>query len=248
MRYSYEFKRKCVEMYRKGIWMETPEGITQKNFRITIRRWCQIEDVHGIDGLRHCNFNKVWTPEQKLEFVESTVDVDFSTTQNKFIQKLDGRAHILDFGCGSGRDTKYFLDKGFNVTAIDGSVELCKFASQFTGIEVKHMYFQELEDVEVYDGIWACSSILHLSYDELKEVLNKMIMVVKDNGIIYTSFKYGTFEGVRNGRYFTDLNEVGLEQLLQSIPGVKLEELWVTGDVRPGRGEERWLNLILRKV
>ena len=73
MRYSYEFKRKCVEMYRKGIWMETPEGITQKNFRITIRRWCQIEDVHGIDGLRHCNFNKVWTPEQKLELVAQVI-------------------------------------------------------------------------------------------------------------------------------------------------------------------------------
>ena len=43
MSYSYEFKRKCVEIYRKGIWMETPEGITQKNFRITIRRWCQAE-------------------------------------------------------------------------------------------------------------------------------------------------------------------------------------------------------------
>ena len=73
MRYSYEFKRKCVELYRKGIWMETPEGISQKNFHITIRRWCQFEDAHGTEGLKHFNFNKVWTPEQKLELVAQVI-------------------------------------------------------------------------------------------------------------------------------------------------------------------------------
>lgn len=186
--------------------------------------------------------------ERTQEFIESTVAVDFSKTQNRFLEKLQAKSHILDFGCGSGRDTKYFLDKGFTVTAIDGSLELCKFASDYAGIEVKHMYFEELDDIEVYDGIWACSSILHLPYDELKEVLVKMVKAVKDNGIIYTSFKYGSFEGVRNGRYFTDFTEDTFDNFLKDIPGVKLEELWVTGDVRPGRGEERWLNIILRKV
>lgn len=186
--------------------------------------------------------------EKTKEFIESTVDVDFSKTQNRFLEKLQIKSHILDFGCGSGRDTKYFLDKGFSVTAIDGSLELCRFASDYAGIEVKHMYFEELEDVETYDGIWACSSILHLPYDELKEVFVKMVKAVKDNGIIYTSFKYGSFEGVRNGRYFTDFTEDTFANFLEDIPSVKLEELWVTGDVRPGRGEERWLNLILRKA
>lgn len=91
--------------------------------------------------------------EQFKSFVEDTLNVDFAETQNKFINRLKNGSHILDFGCGSGRDTKYFLDKGFKVTAIDGSTELCKFASQFTGIKVKHMYFQELSFIEVYDGI-----------------------------------------------------------------------------------------------
>ncbi len=49
----------------------------------------------------------------------------------------------MDCGCGSGRDTKYFLEKGYEVTAIDGSEELCKKASVYTGIEVRHMLFQE---------------------------------------------------------------------------------------------------------
>lgn len=185
--------------------------------------------------------------EKTEEFIDATVNVDFSETQDKFLNLLPQGAHILDFGCGSGRDTKYFLDKGFLVTATDGSVELCKFASELSGIEVKQMFFEELSEIETYDGIWACSSILHLPYAELKDVMQKMIRALKSGGIIYTSFKYGTFEGERNGRYFTDMDEAKFNEFLQNFSDVKLEALWVKGDVRPDRSAEKWLNLILRK-
>jgi len=185
--------------------------------------------------------------ENAEEFTASTINVDFTSVQDKFLNKLSSSSSILDFGCGAGRDTKYFLEKGYMVEAIDGSEELCKLASEYTGIEVKRMLFQELHDVEKYDGIWACSSILHLPYEELVEVMKKMKVALKDTGIIYTSFKYGSFEGVRNGRYFIDMTEESLEKLLQDVGGLDVEEMWVTSDVRPGRGEEKWLNLFLRK-
>ena len=182
------------------------------------------------------------------EFIEATVNVDFAETQEKFIKLLPIGASILDFGCGSGRDTKYFLDKGFNVTAIDGSVELCKFASALTGIEVKQMFFQELSEIEAYDGIWACASILHLSYAELVDVMAKVVNAVKSKGIIYTSFKYGKFEGERNGRYFTDMDEEKFNAFLEQFSNIKIEEYWIAEDVRPERSGEKWLNLILRKA
>lgn len=77
--------------------------------------------------------------------------------------------------------------------------------------------------------------------------MRKMTMALKPNGIIYTSFKYGTFEGERNGRYFTDMTEAAFACFLQDIEGLTTEEQWLTPDVRPGREEEKWLNLILRK-
>lgn len=181
------------------------------------------------------------------QFIATTVNVEFHHMQNRFLDKLKAEAYILDFGCGSGRDTKCFLEQGYQVDAIDGSKELCKMASELTGIQVKHMYFQELSEVEKYDGIWACSSILHLDHNDLEEVMKKMACAVKTNGIIYTSFKYGTFSGERNGRYFTDMTKETFNELLQKIPGLNIEEQWITSDVRPGRGEEKWLNLILRK-
>ena len=181
------------------------------------------------------------------EFYKSTVNVQFSTMQECFFGKLKKGSYILDFGCGSGRDTKYFLEKGCSVDAIDGSKELCKLASEYTGIEVKNMFFQELVEVDKYDGIWACSSILHLPIDELTKVMRKMVVALKENGIIYTSFKYGTFAGERNGRFFTDMTEETFAEFLSRIDGLEVEEQWTTSDVRPGRGEEKWLNLILRK-
>ena len=139
------------------------------------------------------------------------------------------------------------MEKGFIVDAVDGSKEICKIASEYLGIEVKQMLFQQLNAKEEYDGIWACSSILHLTYDELIDVIFNMMEALKQNGIIYTSFKYGEFEGFRNGRYFINFNEEKFEQLLNKINGLEIEELWISGDVREGRGDERWLNLILRK-
>lgn len=181
------------------------------------------------------------------EFYRSTVNVEFATMQERFLGKLKKDSYILDFGCGSGRDTKYFLEQGYSVEAVDGSKELCKLATEYTGIEVKNMFFQELEEVETYDGIWACSSILHLPIDELYEVMEKMVDALKENGIIYTSFKYGTFTGERNGRFFTDMTEETFADFLNGIDGLEIEEQWTTSDVRPGRGEEKWINLILRK-
>lgn len=180
-------------------------------------------------------------------FINNTVTVDFAATQMRFKSRLKNGASILDFGCGSGRDTKYFLEQGCQVTAIDGSIELCKAATQYTGIPVKHMLFQELNETDTYDGIWACSSILHLPFPELEDVFHRMAVALKKDGIIYTSFKYGTYQGERNGRYFTDMTEETFSNLLQNIKELKIEDQWITSDVRPGRGNEKWLNIILRK-
>jgi SAM-dependent methyltransferase len=153
----------------------------------------------------------------------------------------------LDFGCGSGRDAKYFLDKGYDVDAIDGSKEFCRLASVYTGITVKQMLFQELASVNEYDGIWACASILHLQKDDLILVLHKMATALKNTGVIYASFKYGTFFGERQGRYFTDFNEERLTEILALVPELQYREFWISSDVRPDRSDEKWLNVILSR-
>jgi len=120
---------------------------------------------------RYMNFTINYYNTHAVDFTAGTKDVEFSVIQDNFIKRLGKGAKILDFSCGSVRDTKYFLDRGYDVTATDGSAELCKSAAEVMGIPVKQMLFQELDEVEAYDGAWACASILHLPYVELEPVL-----------------------------------------------------------------------------
>ena len=182
-----------------------------------------------------------------VEFSQGTVSVDFTTTQERFLKYLKPGATVLDFGCGSGRDAKCFAERGYKVTATDGCAELVAMASEYSGLLVKQLLFSELADVETYDGIWACASILHLPKLELIDVLQKISVALKQDGYLYTSFKYGDFEGDRHGRYFTDMTENSFGELLKQVPSLMVVEEWVSGDVREGRGDERWLNLILKK-
>ena len=185
--------------------------------------------------------------ENAQSFASGTVSVKFIEVQDKFLEKLNPDAYILDFGCGAGRDTKYFLSRGYQVDAVDGSEQLCRIVSEYTEIKVRQMLFQELDEKEKYDGIWACASILHLPKKQLREVLKNMYAALKSKGWIYTSFKYGEFEGERNGRYFIDFTTDTFKDFIHDMHGLKIEEQWITGDVRPGRGEEKWLNLLLQK-
>ena len=187
-------------------------------------------------------------------FTADTVSVDFTETQDRFLQYMPEGALILDFGCGAGRDTRCFLAHGYRVDAVDGSEAMCRAAGSLTGIPVRQMLFQELAEIDHYDGIWACASVLHLPTQELTDVLARMIRALKAGGVMYLSFKYGNYEGERNGRYFTDLTEERFRDLLKSV---REEELltdsgefpvfWITGDVRPGRSGEKWLNILLKK-
>ena len=183
-----------------------------------------------------------------MEFISGTIVADMSDARSRFMNQLQPGAYILDLGCGSGRDAKAFLDAGYRVDAVDGSVQLCRLASEYPGIPVRQMLFQDLNSVEAYDGIWACASILHLPKEELEEVLFRIQRSMKLGGILYTSFKYGTYEGLRNERYFTDFTEETLQEFWERIPELSIEEIWLTQDVRPGRGEERWINLLARRI
>ena len=180
-------------------------------------------------------------------FADGTVNVEFVDIQDRLVNLLPKNGYILDYGCGSGRDAKYFMGRGFRVDAVDGSEKLCRIASENTGIAVRRMLFSELKAIAEYDGIWACSSILHLPKKELQDVFQKMICAIKSGGYIYTSFKYGEYEGYRNERFFTDFTEKSFEEFIAAFSGIVIIAEWVSADARPGRGDEKWLNLILRK-
>lgn len=179
---------------------------------------------------------------------ETTLTIEFQSKREFLLKYLKPHAHILDLGCGSGRDSKAFLEQGYKVTAMDGSQVLCQLASETIGQPVKCQLFHELDEVNTYDAVWACASLLHLPTIELKQTLKKIEKALKDEGYFYASFKYGEFEGYRDERFFNDFTEESFKALLTEIPTLTIIETEVTTDVIPGRENVSWLNIILKKI
>ncbi|HCG7752843.1 TPA: class I SAM-dependent methyltransferase [Vibrio parahaemolyticus] len=179
-------------------------------------------------------------------FVAGTIDVNMEELYSHFVSLLPTQALILDAGCGSGRDTKAFLDMGYSVEAIDASLAMVNHATSYTGIQVIKKTFQEMGEKEKYDAIWACASLLHVPKNELFDVFTKLTTALKVGGIWYFSFKYGSEERQKDGRSFTDMNEESIQLLLSKLGSLVNLKTWLTEDARPDR-KEKWLNVIVQK-
>jgi len=182
-----------------------------------------------------------------IAFFAGTVNIDMSSLYKRVEAYLKPNAHILDLGCGSGRDSKYFLNRGYHVTAVDGSEQLCQLASEVIGQEVLHLRFRDLNFYEEFDAVWACASLLHVEKGQMTAVLQRIFKSIKPGGILYASYKYGDTQRIKEKRLFNDYMERDLEMLFSGIDDAVVKEWWISGDVRAERKNERWLNVVVRK-
>ena len=185
--------------------------------------------------------------QNAAEFYENTVDVDLMDTYQEFLEHIKEGTTILDAGCGSGRDSLYFLDEGYEVTAIDASEKLVELSSNLIGQQVLHMRFEDINFKEEFAGIWACASLLHISRTEIESVLNKFIKALVRDGVIYLSFKYGDQEIYRNGRLFNYYDYNSFMKLKSQFDQLKVLKTWKTADAREERNDEYWFNVLLNK-
>jgi len=183
------------------------------------------------------------------EYGRSTVVVDMSRVYERFLSELAPGSHILDAGCGSGRDTKAFLDRGYVVTAFDGSPQMASFASRYTGQECLVLRFQDVEFHEKFDGIWACASLLHVPKREMKDVYVRLVAALKPGGVMYASFIAG--DGVRvsqDGRLYSSYTAKSLREMLKETPAVLSVAFWHSDEIPSSVRRAPWLNSLLRKA
>lgn len=180
------------------------------------------------------------------KFFSETRRIDMSPLRRRFLERLPAGGHILDAGCGSGRDSKAFAELGYQVAAFDASKPLVELARTHTGLPIAQRSFAEINETARYDGIWACASLLHLPEKELEAALRQLWKALKAGGILYLSFKFGEGEREQSGRHFTDATQARLGRWLRDIPDIETAETWITEDPRADR-DERWLNALLRR-
>lgn len=178
---------------------------------------------------------------------EETVNQDMSEIIKEFLNLLNEGDTILDLGCGSGRDSLTFYELGYDVTPLDASVEMCKLAEIHTDLDVLQMTYEQMDFDNVFDGIWACASLLHTPKKELTGILTKIARALNDKGILYMSFKLGDFEGFRGERYFSDFTADSISDMLRENGRFEIVKLWETEDIRSGHSDVRWLNVLVRK-
>ena len=181
-----------------------------------------------------------------FDYFVKTKDVLLSSNISKFLSLISKkRPKILDFGCGSGRDSKEFIEENCDVTAIDGSIEMCKLAQNYINKEVKCVNFLDFESKETFDGIWACASLLHLQRNEIPIVIEKLYQCLNENGILFLSMKKGTFEGFVDERYFTYVTE---EEIIEwTKASFDVVDICTSKDKLPGRDDLIWINAFLKK-
>jgi len=191
-----------------------------------------------------------------LDYYDNNIDSykslwldDFSNNYNFeipdiFLSYLDKNSKILDMGCGTGRDSKYFKELGHIVKSIDGSLEMCKVASNLLNEEVEQLNFLNINYKEEFDGIFACASLLHLSSEDLLIVLRKISNALKENGILYTCFKYGDTIRVDKGRFYNDMNEEKFLNLINNVNNLKILRMWITEQYK---SNTKFINYIMVK-
>jgi len=180
------------------------------------------------------------------EYASQTLLMDMSPVFNEFLTTIPKGGTILDAGCGSGRDSLYFLEHGYQVVAFDASLNMTRIARKITGLAVQNLRFQDMNYDNMFDGVWACASLLHVEKIELNSIFQRIFLSLKQDGIFFSSFKYGTGKLLTKGRSFTMINENDLKNILKANRGFDLVKTW-NNTTTLGRQSTNWYNIILRK-
>ncbi|GGX57600.1 class I SAM-dependent methyltransferase [Saccharospirillum salsuginis] len=188
--------------------------------------------------------------ENATRFTERSLEENVDDALSRFTSHLVDGTRVLEAGCGAGRDIEYFMSKGFEVEAFDASIEMCNIARERTGIDVKHQRFDEYNpNGKTFNGIWASASLLHVPFENLISIYNKLISTLDEGGVFYASYKYGSEDKIseKSGRFFIHMNEERFKRLMDSIPNVKIAHLWASHDNRAHRQHDKWMKTIIKK-
>ncbi len=177
--------------------------------------------------------------------------------RERFISLLPHHAHILDVGCGPGRDADYFTANGSSVTGVDFSEKLLEIAR--LRVPQAIFYKQDFRSLrfskQSFDGIWACASLLHLKRHEVPMVLNNFFQLLKSGGILFIMVKEGSGEAdvaeelsFHLSRHFTYFQKKELKNILKDA-GFEVVELYTYNekDRRPDHRDLWWISSFSRK-
>ena len=170
----------------------------------------------------------------------------------QFLELLQSGAHILDVGCGPGRDMAWFESRNINVTGVDFSSAMLEIArTQVRGSLVQTDMRKLPFEAHSRDGIWCNASLLHLPKPDSPTALLEFKRVLKPNGIFFLAVQEGEGEHLEtrevygeNQRFFarysvsemTGLLEAAGFEILDGYTHRTHDRIWIRFLARAGNG------------
>lgn len=181
-------------------------------------------------------------------FEETVEDEVTEEIREAFLAQLEEGDAILDLGCGSGRDSLDFYERGYDVTPLDGAEEMCRLAEVHTDLEVLCEKYEDMDFDDAFEGVWAREAFIHVPKDEMGAILDKVRDALTKKGVFYTCVCEGEFEGFSGELYFSDYEKKELKDLLEAH-GFQVMETWRTRDeeIRRGYEGDGWLHVLARR-
>ncbi len=202
----------------------------------------KLQDEHWV------NTTLAYYQDNANEYVQETIDVDFPNhLRLRFLELLAPNSLILDLGCGSGRDSRFFLDRGHRVMAIDAVKEIAECAEKYLGHPVRVQKAEELNETDTYDAIWACASLLHIPKSRIAETFTHIIRSLKPQGILYMSFKKGETDCQdHKQRFFNNYSLPLMQQFLEQFSQLRVIDISGSSSKLFGK-KQLWLNVFAIK-
>lgn len=177
-------------------------------------------------------------------FIDSTANLDLHELYHPFLSRLQPGAHILDAGCGSGRDGVAFVERGYKVTAIDAAPAMVA-AARSRGLRAELLPFQQMKYRQAFDGIWACASLLHVPHRQIPGVLKRFATALRPGGLLYVSLKEGHGEKTTpDGRFFSYFQPDEFEDALVATGHFEMIDTWLTYAPDSSGKDWPWLNFL----
>jgi SAM-dependent methyltransferase len=192
----------------------------------------------------------LWYDREAEAYFRSTVDNDLEPLWSRFLDHVPPGGTILDAGSGSGRDTRLFQSRGYEVDAFDASPALAKLSSAHTSQLTEVATFSSWSGPSAfYDGVWAFASLLHVPRRKLGDAIEKLVRSLKPGAYLFASFKGGAHDTIDpRGRRFTNLSPAAAEQVFQQNGRLDRIEVW-SEEAPAAHGEvTTWVYVLARRA
>ncbi|PYK53459.1 MAG: SAM-dependent methyltransferase [Verrucomicrobia bacterium] len=165
-----------------------------------------------------------------------------------FLELVAPSGRLLDAGCGEGRDTRFFIERGYVVISFDASIGMVRKCQEYPHAYCVHLSFSKIDFREEFDGVWACASLLHRPFEEAKSAVVKLATALKPKGIMFVSVRAGKGDSGENGRYFQYYDDKMVVALFAHDPRLEVLRAWHSTSLGPdGDQGNEWINVLVKR-